>query len=91
MGRGGRMLQARSHHARIVVRVLLVQHSCVEILHLDDVLIEGSELGEYRECVVSALRENRGKQLDDRNDGQRGCPDANEHCARHGGIGGERR
>ncbi|KAL1427232.1 hypothetical protein MTO96_017526 [Rhipicephalus appendiculatus] len=37
----------------ILFHVLLVQHSCVESLHLDNVLIEGSGLGEYRECVVS--------------------------------------
>ncbi|XP_037510046.1 uncharacterized protein LOC119386855 isoform X1 [Rhipicephalus sanguineus] len=57
-GRGGRMQQARSRHARILVHVLLVQHSCVESLHLDDALIEGSGLGEYRECVVSTLRQS---------------------------------
>ncbi|KAH7942873.1 uncharacterized protein LOC119400283 [Rhipicephalus sanguineus] len=57
-GRGGRIMQTRSRHARIFFHVLLVQHSCVESLQLDDVLIEGSGLGEYRECVVSALEKN---------------------------------
>ncbi|KAL1427295.1 hypothetical protein MTO96_017584 [Rhipicephalus appendiculatus] len=36
----------------------LCLHSCVESLHLDNTLIEGSGLGEYRECVVSTLRKN---------------------------------
>ncbi|KAL3186093.1 hypothetical protein MRX96_028219 [Rhipicephalus microplus] len=33
-------------------------HRCVESLHLHDTLIEGSELGECREFVISALEEN---------------------------------
>ncbi|KAL1427296.1 hypothetical protein MTO96_017585 [Rhipicephalus appendiculatus] len=57
-GRGGRVMQARSRHARILFYLLLAQHSCVESLHLDDTLIEGSGLGEYRECVVSSIRQN---------------------------------
>ncbi|KAH7942860.1 uncharacterized protein LOC125759381 [Rhipicephalus sanguineus] len=57
-GQGGCMLQERSHHARILIRVLLVQHRCVESLHVDDALVEGSGLGEFRECVVSTFREN---------------------------------
>ncbi|KAL1427349.1 hypothetical protein MTO96_017636 [Rhipicephalus appendiculatus] len=57
-GVGGRILQARSRQARILLHVLLVQHSCVESLHLDDALIEGSGLGEYRVCLVSSLRQN---------------------------------
>ncbi|KAL1424079.1 hypothetical protein MTO96_020509 [Rhipicephalus appendiculatus] len=57
-GDGGRTLQARSRNARILVNVLLQQHRCIDSLHLDDVLIEGSGLGEYRECVVSSLRES---------------------------------
>ncbi|KAL3247679.1 hypothetical protein MRX96_056923 [Rhipicephalus microplus] len=55
---GGRMLQARSRHARFLVYVLLVHHRCVESLHLDDTLFEGSGLGEYRERIVSPLRKN---------------------------------
>ncbi|KAH7942858.1 uncharacterized protein LOC119400278 isoform X1 [Rhipicephalus sanguineus] len=55
---GGFKQRVRSRDARILFHVLLVQHSCVESLHLDDVLIEGSGLGEYRECVVSALEKN---------------------------------
>ncbi|KAH7942872.1 uncharacterized protein LOC119400282 [Rhipicephalus sanguineus] len=57
-GRGGRIVQTRSRHARILFHVLLAQHSCVESLHMGDALIEGSGLGEYRECVVSSLRQN---------------------------------
>ncbi|KAH7942880.1 uncharacterized protein LOC119400288 [Rhipicephalus sanguineus] len=57
-GSGGCRQQERSHIARVLFHVLLVRHSCVESLYLDDVLIEGSGLGEYRERVVSALREN---------------------------------
>ncbi|XP_049273483.1 uncharacterized protein LOC119399084 [Rhipicephalus sanguineus] len=57
-GRGGSMLQARSRHARILIRVLLVQYRCVESLHVEDALEEGSGLGEFRECVVSTFREN---------------------------------
>ncbi|KAH7942861.1 uncharacterized protein LOC119400278 isoform X6 [Rhipicephalus sanguineus] len=57
-GRGGCVQRTRSSDARILFHVLLVQHSCVESLHLDDILIESSGLGEYRECVVSALEKN---------------------------------
>ncbi|KAL3217055.1 hypothetical protein MRX96_051069 [Rhipicephalus microplus] len=57
-GAGGRMLQARSRHARFLVCVRLVHHRCVESLHLDDTLIEGSGLGEYRERIVSPLRKS---------------------------------
>ncbi|KAL3197193.1 hypothetical protein MRX96_014806 [Rhipicephalus microplus] len=57
-GGGGRPHRARSHLARILFRILLVQHNCVEGLHLDHSLIEGSGLGEYREFVVSALQKN---------------------------------
>lgn len=57
-GIGGRTLLARSHAARILFRVLLAQHSCVESLCLDDALLEGSGLCEYRQCVVSAVRQN---------------------------------
>ncbi|KAL1427307.1 hypothetical protein MTO96_017595 [Rhipicephalus appendiculatus] len=51
--------RARSRDARILSHVLLVQHNCVESLHLDDVLLEGGGLDEYRELVLSALRENQ--------------------------------
>ncbi|KAH8037994.1 hypothetical protein HPB51_020514 [Rhipicephalus microplus] len=57
-GGGGRPHRARSHLARILFRILLVQHNCVEGLHLDHSLIEGSGLGEYREFIVSALQKN---------------------------------
>ncbi|KAL3197225.1 hypothetical protein MRX96_014834 [Rhipicephalus microplus] len=57
-GSGGRTLLARSHAARILFRVLLAQHSCVESLCLDDALLEGSGLCEYRQCVVSSVRQN---------------------------------
>ncbi|KAH7942876.1 uncharacterized protein LOC119400284 [Rhipicephalus sanguineus] len=57
-GGGGCTQQTQSHHARILLHVLLVKHSCVESLDLDDVLMEGGGLGECRELVVSALRKN---------------------------------
>ncbi|KAL1427110.1 hypothetical protein MTO96_017717 [Rhipicephalus appendiculatus] len=57
-GRGGCRQRARSRDARILFHVLLVTHRCVESLHLDEALIEGSGLGEYREVVVSALEMN---------------------------------
>lgn len=57
-GSGGDRQRACSRSARIIFHVLLTRHSCVESLYLDDVLIEGSGLGEYRECVVSPLWEN---------------------------------
>ncbi|KAL3225800.1 hypothetical protein MRX96_049080 [Rhipicephalus microplus] len=57
-GSGGVSQRACRRSARIIFHVLLARHSCVESLHLDDVLIEGSGLGEYRECVVSPLWEN---------------------------------
>ncbi|KAL1479571.1 hypothetical protein MTO96_015901 [Rhipicephalus appendiculatus] len=58
-GRGGCRQRARSRDARVLFHVLLVQHRCVESLHLHDDLIVGSGLGEYRELVVSALEQNR--------------------------------
>ncbi|XP_037523237.1 uncharacterized protein LOC119400287 [Rhipicephalus sanguineus] len=57
-GRGGSRQRARSRDARVLFHVLLVHHRCVESLHLNDALIEGSGLGEYREFVVSALGKN---------------------------------
>ncbi|KAL1427235.1 hypothetical protein MTO96_017529 [Rhipicephalus appendiculatus] len=57
-GGGGRMQRVRSRYARILFHLLLVHHDCVESLQLDDVLIEGSGLGEYRQFVVWALEDN---------------------------------
>ncbi|KAH8032951.1 hypothetical protein HPB51_004142 [Rhipicephalus microplus] len=57
-GRGGCRQRAQSRDARFLFHVLLVEHRCVESLHLHDTLIEGSELGECREFVISALEEN---------------------------------
>lgn len=59
---GGRAHQARSRDARILFHVLLVRHGCVESLHLDEALVEGAGLGECRELVVSALRQNTSLQ-----------------------------
>ncbi|KAH6946735.1 hypothetical protein HPB50_014782 [Hyalomma asiaticum] len=58
-GKGGCRLLAQSHDARILFHVLLVQHACVEAAYVDDHLIEGSRLAEYRMWVVSALQKNR--------------------------------
>ncbi|KAH6943601.1 hypothetical protein HPB50_024788 [Hyalomma asiaticum] len=57
-GKGGCRQRARSLDARILFDVLLVQHRCVNSLHLEDFLIEGSGLGEYRDRVVLALENN---------------------------------
>ncbi|KAH6942263.1 hypothetical protein HPB50_002083 [Hyalomma asiaticum] len=58
-GSGGCRQEAQSQDARFLVYVLLVQHRCVESAHVDELLIEGSGLGEYRERVVSALRKDK--------------------------------
>ncbi|KAH6943037.1 hypothetical protein HPB50_014215 [Hyalomma asiaticum] len=57
-GSGGCKQQARGLDARILFYILLVQHRCVESVHLEDILIEGCGLGEYRERIVDALRKN---------------------------------
>ncbi|XP_075724181.1 uncharacterized protein LOC142766840 [Rhipicephalus microplus] len=57
-GRGGWKQREGSRDARILFHVLLVQHSCVKSIHVDDALIEGSGLGKCRERIVSALENN---------------------------------
>ncbi|KAH6942265.1 hypothetical protein HPB50_002085 [Hyalomma asiaticum] len=57
-GKGGCRQRARSEDARFLFHVLLVQHNCVESVHLEDTLIEGCGLGEFRERIVAALRNN---------------------------------
>ncbi|KAH8037024.1 hypothetical protein HPB51_008350 [Rhipicephalus microplus] len=62
-GRGGWKQRERSRDARILFHVLLVQHSCVKSIHVDDALVEGSGLGECRERVVSALEKNTSSMV----------------------------
>ncbi|KAH6943331.1 hypothetical protein HPB50_020139 [Hyalomma asiaticum] len=57
-GKGGCRQRARSEDARFLFHVLLVQHKCVDSVHLEDTLIEGCGLGEFRERIVAALRKN---------------------------------
>ncbi|KAH6943602.1 hypothetical protein HPB50_024789 [Hyalomma asiaticum] len=58
MGMGGERQRLRSHDARFLFQVLLAKHSCVEGADIDDLLIEGSGLGEYRERIVWTLQKN---------------------------------
>ncbi|KAH7978877.1 hypothetical protein HPB49_007215 [Dermacentor silvarum] len=57
-GSGGLQQEVRSRDARFLFYLLLVRHCCVVSVHLDEVICEGSGLGEYREQVVSALQQN---------------------------------
>ncbi|KAH6942083.1 hypothetical protein HPB50_000658 [Hyalomma asiaticum] len=54
----GLQREERSHEVRLLFHVLLAWHKCVVRVDLDDVLVEGSELGEFREFVSAALRYN---------------------------------
>nr|XP_054923686.1 uncharacterized protein LOC129383314 [Dermacentor andersoni] len=48
----------RSCQARHLFHVLLTCHRCLVSVELDDLLFEGSGLGEYRVRVIDALRQN---------------------------------
>ncbi|XP_065303752.1 uncharacterized protein [Dermacentor albipictus] len=58
LGSGGLQQEVRSRDARLLFHLLLVRHCCVVSAHFDEVVCEGSGLGEYRELVVSALQNN---------------------------------
>ncbi|XP_075534562.1 uncharacterized protein LOC142568537 [Dermacentor variabilis] len=57
-GSCGLKQEVRSHDSRLLFHLLLVRHCCIVSAHLDEVVCEGSGLGEYRERVVSALQNN---------------------------------
>ncbi|XP_050022803.1 uncharacterized protein [Dermacentor andersoni] len=57
-GSCGLKQEVRSHDSLLLFHLLLVRHCCVVSAHLDEVVCEGSGLGEYRERVVSALQNN---------------------------------
>ncbi|KAH8036558.1 hypothetical protein HPB51_001377 [Rhipicephalus microplus] len=57
---GGRRQVQHGRDVRLLFHVLLECHRCVVGVELDDVLVEGSGLREFRVSVSSAFRDNAG-------------------------------
>ncbi|KAH7950179.1 hypothetical protein HPB49_020548 [Dermacentor silvarum] len=57
---GSHQQEVRGRDARLVFQVLLVRHRCLVSVELDEAVLEGGGLGEYRERIVGALWENVG-------------------------------
>ncbi|XP_075559422.1 uncharacterized protein LOC142590911 [Dermacentor variabilis] len=55
---GSHQHNMRGRDARLVFQVLLVRHRCVVSVDLDEAVLEGGGLGEYRERIVRALWQN---------------------------------
>ncbi|KAH7949226.1 hypothetical protein HPB49_006614 [Dermacentor silvarum] len=54
----GQLQVSRSCEARYLFHILLTCHRCLVSVELDDLLFQGSGLGEYRAHVIDALRQN---------------------------------